>query len=82
LQAGAHGLVGVEEAEKVLIGVEGAGVGEGEGVGVVAAAECNQGAGLSAALEVEVELDLGEMAEPGGDVDFGERRFAGHRSSG
>jgi hypothetical protein len=31
---------------------------------------------------VEMELDLGEMAEPGGDVDFGKLLCArGHASS-
>ena len=78
LQAGADGLEGVEEAEEVAVGVEGAGVGEGEGGGVVALREGDEGFGFDGAFEVEVELDLGERAEPGGDVEFGERGLAGH----
>ena len=78
LQAGADGLEGVEEAKEVAVGVEGAGVGEGEGGGVVALREGDEGFGFDGAFEVEVELDLGERAEPGGDVEFGGRGLAGH----
>jgi hypothetical protein len=75
-EALAHGFVGVHEAEEVLVGVEGAGVGEGKRDGIVALGEGDQGRGLGGAFEVEVELDLGEVAEPGWRVYFGEG-FAG-----
>ena len=65
------GLEGVEEAEEVCVGVEAAGVGEGEGVGVVALGERDEGLGLDGALEMEVELDLGELAQPGWEVERG-----------
>ena len=68
-EAGGHGFVGFHEALEVLVGVEGAGLDEGERGGVVALAEGDQGFGVGGPLEVEVQLDLGQAAEPGGDID-------------
>jgi len=62
---------GVEEAEEVLVDVEGAGGFGSEGRGVVAAAELEQGLGLDGAFEVKVELYLGEAAKPLGWVGVG-----------
>ena len=80
-EAGGHGLVGVEEAEEVLIGIEGARIGEGEGCGVVALGEGDEGFGRGGAFEVEVELGLGEAAEPGADV-FGGAGWGGRAGLG
>jgi len=43
----------------------------------VALGEGDEGFRFDGAFEVEVKLDLGEAAEPGGDVDLG-GRFTGH----
>jgi hypothetical protein len=50
--------------------------GEGEGGGVVALAQLNQRLWIDGAFEVKVQLDLGQAAEPGGDVGFGGRLAA------
>ena len=78
-EAGCDGLEGGKEAEEVVVGVEAAGVIEGEWRGVVAAGELDQGLRLDGAFEVKMELDLGEIAQPGCEVELGGGRLlAGH----
>ena len=72
LQTRGHGLVRVQEAKKVLVGIEGARVGKREGMGVVALRESDQRLRFGGTLQVEMKFDLGQAAQPGGNVDVGE----------